>query len=252
VLQHTLPLVMPHEPLSNVKHKHALDAACLVTPVNLVFPDVTANQVLPANPDALAAPVAHQSSATSQSFHHAVNAHPAHQDHLAPTEIPATPDVPDNPADLATPETPAHLDHKDHPDHLEIPAAMALVETLAVPLSPLPTFPETPDSLAMLDLPVFLVTPAHPDVMASLATKDHLDLPDHLESPEPTANQDPKDHPDSLVHKENVVSVRNTALWTVVSSLKMALVASKSINIMRMGDGLREDLLFRFDSFTFF
>jgi len=227
VSPHTPPQETPHEPSSNVKPKLALAAACLDIPANPVFPDVTANPVHPANPAVLDAPVAHQSSAKSQSFHHAANAHLDHLAHQDLMEIPATLADLDNPADLATQETLAHQDHKAHLDHPETLDEMELAEILADLPSQHPTFLEILDFLEIPDPKVFLVILAHLAVMASLATKDHLDLPDHLENLEPTVNRDQKAHLVSLAHKVNAVSVRNTAHWTAASSLKMALAESK-------------------------
>lgn len=214
--------------MSNVRHKHAPDAACPDIQDNPVSPDATANQAHLVNQAALDAPDVHQSSAKNQSSHHADNAHLDHLAHQDLMEIPATPAAQDNLADLATLEIPDHLAHKAHLDHLEILAVTELVEILAAQLLLHQTFPEIPVFPEMLDLKVSLVILAHLAVMASLATKDHPDLLAHLENLEPTANQDLKDHLVNQAHKVNAVSVRNTAHWTAASSLKMALAASKS------------------------
>jgi len=145
-----------------------------------------------------------------------------------------------------------HLALQDPLEHQEIPASLehlvALVrmphQALQVPKDPLDQL-ETLAQMAHLGTLVFLLkanlfNQAIPAQLETLVHKDHLDHLDSLVETDnldlldqrvqkdqrdhlaPTVYQDLKDQLGHRGHKENGVSVPNIALWTEVSSSRMA------------------------------
>jgi len=117
---------------------------------------------------------------------------------------------------------PAHEDPLDPLDPLDSPEPMELLENLA-PLLNLPH--HRLEMLAQLEMLVqrdpldhlVLLVPT-----ANRARRDPLDLREKLAQPAETVNKEHKAHLALLDHLANGESARNTALWMVEFSSKMA------------------------------
>jgi len=200
-----------------------MDAACQANPVLRVR---AASQASPANqalPEPQAIPASLQLHLASQQLHHPANH--AHKD------------LPDHPAHQDRQETQERLEPQDAQELTLLQAHLDLADLLHDPASQdqldqtaNPAFPPNPSPL-FLENPENLATKVHKD---PLDHPDHLDKMDHLAHPDQKASLDPMVHlakMDNLDHldllealelKARRVFARNTALWMVESSSRMA------------------------------
>jgi hypothetical protein len=128
---------------------------------------------------------------------------------------------------LAKMDNQVDLDRKDHPDPPEIPAVTDHEVNQARQLSALHLLPAIPDPQDPMDHPAPLVNQAPKATMAIQVLQVPKVHPAQLAVPAKMVIPVIKVHPDPMAPKANRVSARNTALWTAVSSSKMAQDAKK-------------------------
>lgn len=206
----------------------AKTAACLVRQVHQADQERMVAQVAQVHLVHQVSQADHHRKFASQSrLHHADHAHQANQENQAHKDHPATQAQLDHLATLAKmvlQALPALKVHQAHPvtqdlmDHEVIPVPQPLA--LQVPLA-------TPAQPAQMDHPAPLVNQVPVETTVNLALQDPKDHQAQLALQAKTVIQATKDHLVPTVPRVNLVFAPNIALWTVVSSSKMAQDAKK-------------------------
>jgi len=243
--------MVPLSTLQETFRVDAMGAACLANQVLLEELDCLGNLESLELLVCLVCPVLLQHLHVSLSLRHHANL--ARKDHLALQDP------------LAHQEIPASLEHlvalvrmphqalqapKDRLDQLEILAQMAHLGTPVFLLKA---------NLFNQAIPAQLETLVHKDHLDPLDSPvemDNLDLlgqrdpKDQRVHPAPTVYQDLKDQLGHQGHKENGVSVPNIALWTVVSSSRMA--QDDKLRALNYGHSYADRIYFLFETASWF
>jgi len=161
-------------------------------------------------------------SASSSRHRHAGRVHREKLENQDRKDHPAIQAHPDHQAIPAETEVQEAQDRKARPAHQEIQDLMDPVVTQVHQLLALQQHPEIQDQRDQTDHQATLEIQDRKETTALPAIPDPKARPDQTVDPAKMAPQETKDHPAQMDHQENVVSARNTAPSTVVSSSKTA------------------------------